>query len=56
MEMKEIAASLQLLVNKYEEKLRIIRSKKIKKQDIKKTDVEAEIIEKKITTLNYYSK
>jgi transposase len=52
MESKEIAALLQLLVNEYEEKLEIIRSKKIMKRDIKKADVENELIEKKINTLN----
>ena len=53
MESKEVAALLQLLVNKYEEKLRIIRNEKIKKQDIKKAEIKEEIIEKKINTLNY---
>ena len=52
MESKEIAALLQLLVNEFEEKLKIIRSKKVRKRDIKKADVEKEIIEKKIITLN----
>jgi len=52
-ESKEVAALLQLLVNKYEEKLRIIRNEKIKKQDIKKAEIKEEIIEKKINTLNY---
>jgi len=53
MEFKEVAALLQLLVNEYEEKLRIIRSKKVRKQDIKKADVEKEILEEKINSLNY---
>ena len=52
MESKAIAALLQLLVNEFEEKLEIIRSKKIRKRDIKKADVEKEIIEKKINALN----
>lgn len=53
MERKETAASLQILVNEYEEKLRIIRSEKIRKRDIKKADVEKELIEEKINTLNH---
>jgi transposase len=53
MDSKETAALLQILVNEYEEKLKIIRSKKVKKQDIKKADVEKEIIENKINTLNH---
>ena len=52
-ESKEVAALLQLLVNKYEEKLRIIRNEKIKKQDIKKAEIKEEIIEKKMNTLNH---
>jgi len=47
MESKEIAALLQRLVNEFENKLEIIRSKKIRKRDIKKADVEKEIIRKK---------
>lgn len=53
MDSKQIAALLQILVNEFEEKLKIIRNKKIRKRDIKKADVKKEIIKKKIIALNH---
>ena len=53
MDSKKIAASLQLLVNEYEENLESIRNKKVRKRNIKKADVKEEIIKKKIDTLNH---
>jgi len=53
MNSKETAALLQILVNEYEGILKIIRDKKIKKQDIKKAEVKKELLEKKVNALNY---